>query len=131
MILTRLVHTAHGIIGRMGEWYTLERRWLDNAPNISCIPAGAYRAYRSFYNRGGYPCFELASVPKRHHILIHVGNTEDDSAGCILLGTGVGVVKNKVAVINSRNAHDYFIGVAMKGEDEFMLKIEDWNNGVL
>lgn len=127
LTLTRLIHTAHGIIGRMGEFYTLERRDLDNQPNISCITAGTYRAYRSFYNRGGYECFELENVPGRSEILIHIGNTEDDSAGCILVGSGVGVINSKNAVTASRVAFDAFMA-SLEGKDEFTLEIKEWND---
>jgi hypothetical protein len=66
--------------------HTLERPWLDNKPRISCIPTGTYHGAMqpSPHFRRDLP--ELLDVPGRDQILIHVGNTVDDSAGCILVG---------------------------------------------
>lgn len=82
------------------ECYTLE----DQAQPVKIkhetrIPAGAYKVtLREF---GGhhekykvkFPDFHkgmlwLQNVPGFHDILIHIGNTDDDSSGCILVGKG-------------------------------------------
>lgn len=122
--LKRKVETDQGIIGRMGEFYTLENKWKDNRANISCIPDGYYIAYRSYYNRGGYGCFEVANVPGRTGILIHIGNTQKDTSGCILLGQYVGVMGVSIGVGHSKRAHDQFMA-SMEGVKEFHLEITD------
>ncbi len=58
------------------------------------IPVGVYTC-RKTYNRktlGGLyieETFEVMNVPGRSGILIHVGNSEKDTSGCILLGLGL------------------------------------------
>src|SRR5579862_5908752 len=68
--------------------YTLERPWADNQNNISSIPAGLYDAFLR-YDHDDHWRIELLNVPNRDHIEIHVGNTIDDTTGCILVGSGV------------------------------------------
>lgn len=102
---------------------TLERNWLDNQNNISCIPAGSYRCTRRLYHKHGYWTFEVTGVPGRTSILIHSGNTEDDSMGCILIGESFGAVNGKVAILSSKIAFVEFMS-RLEGQDEFMLVIE-------
>lgn len=69
---------------------TLELPWLDNAQNISCIPAGDYVCKRRHSVRYGHH-FKVESrhggeVRGRENILIHYGNFHRDILGCILLG---------------------------------------------
>jgi len=94
LILTRFAYTDMGTFGSMlvdGQTiYTVERPWLNNARNVSCIPIGNYRCKPRFYNRGGYPAVEICDVPNRSHILFHRGNTMHDVAGCVALNYGLG-----------------------------------------
>jgi hypothetical protein len=73
------------------ECWTLE-------PELAIAP-GSYelklRRYGAKYDkfRARYPwnepgMLELVGVPERTDILIHPGNTKDDTLGCILLGLG-------------------------------------------
>jgi hypothetical protein len=66
--------------------HTLERPWLNNKPRVSCIPHGTYHGAIQPSPRFKRDLPELLDVPGRDQILIHVGNTVDDSAGCILVG---------------------------------------------
>ena len=69
--------------------HTLELPPLNNAKNVSCIPAGVYDVKRGMYNRGGYEVFELLEVPGgRTEIKIHIGNYPKDVFGCIVVGKG-------------------------------------------
>ena len=102
---------------------TLERNWLDNQANVSCIPVGSYRCVRRLYRKHGYWTFEVMGVPGRTSILVHSGNTEDDSMGCILIGESFGGLKSKVAILSSKEAFLEFME-RLKGQDEFMLVIE-------
>jgi len=63
---------------------TLERPWVDNQANISCIPAGSYTCQRIRSPKFG-DTFEVMNVPNRSHVLFHKGNTIDDTHGCILV----------------------------------------------
>ena len=102
---------------------TLERNWVDNQKNISCIPVGSYRCVRRLYHKHGYWTFEVMGVPGRTAILIHSGNTEDDSMGCILVGESFGVLKEKTAILSSKEGFKEFME-RLKGQDEFLLVIE-------
>lgn len=76
---------------------TLEQPWRDNKALISCIPKGDYEVVKydgtKFKN-----VFLLKNVPLRSAILIHAGNTVDDTQGCILVGNSFQEGK----VLNSR-----------------------------
>ena len=62
---------------------TLERPWLDNAPNISCIPDGDYEVHRDKHGR--HTWFRVLDVKGRTAIEIHEGYKVEHSQGCILL----------------------------------------------
>jgi hypothetical protein len=66
--------------------FTLERPWLNNQRRVSCIPAGTYKGRVLPSPRFGIDLPELLDVPGRDQILIHPGNTIDDTEGCILIG---------------------------------------------
>ena len=65
--------------------YVLERPWVDNLPYISSIPVGTYHGFVRTDGPKGWR-IELADVPKRPHIQLHIGNTTADSVGCLLPG---------------------------------------------
>lgn len=66
--------------------FTLEDAWMNNQPNVSCIPVGKYRCIFSMSHRFKKIMPELLNVPGRAGIRIHGGNTTADTEGCILLG---------------------------------------------
>lgn len=80
---------------------TLELPWLDNEPQISCIPTGKYKVVRRWSVKFR-DHFHILDVPNRKFILIHSGNTVDDIRGCVLVGRTYGTLKGKRAVMNSR-----------------------------
>ena len=87
--------------------YTLENPWMNNKPWISCIPAGDYALKRKHSGKFG-ATWELFTVDGRTDILIHAGNTEKDTSGCILVGTASGRLtdskkQSHLAVLNSRD----------------------------
>lgn len=83
---------------------TVENPWKDNRPRVSCIPPGDYDVgphsglkYKDVWI--------LHGVPGRSAILIHKGNTEKDTDGCIIVGMSfarfgdiVGVAQSGVAI---------------------------------
>ena len=106
---------------------TLEPEDKDNARNISCIPEGVYRCKRVNSPRYGNT-FEITGVPDRTHILIHPGNVEDDSMGCVLQGKHFGFLRHKRAVLNSgQTFRTFLLGVA--DQDAFELRISDASGG--
>lgn len=66
--------------------WTLELPWRDNAPGISCIPLGAYGVFMTLSTRFKREMPRLIGVPGRLGVLIHSGNTDHDTEGCILVG---------------------------------------------
>lgn len=94
-------------------FYTLERPWLNNKRNISCIPEGKYPIYTFKHNRHG-EVIGLRNVPNRSEILIHPGNSIDDTEGCILpgLNCGRGIVLNSKRALREivkRRTEDYIV----------------------
>ena len=91
-----------GVIDLEGErFWSIERPWLDNAPNISCIPTGTYEMGWRVSPRFG-ETWHVKDVPDRTHILIHVANYSKDVQGCIGLGTSL--MGDTIAVASSKNA---------------------------
>lgn len=103
--------------------YTLEEPWDGNKRRVSCIPAGTYLCIPHGWELGSTKTFtkvwEVTGVKDRTAILIHAGNTLEDTAGCILVGHDVGqfrVGRSRIAV----NALRTIIG-----ERPFALTIQE------
>jgi len=76
--------------------HTLELPWRANIFRISCIPPGVYSVRKRTSLRFG-PHLALVHVPGRGGILIHAGNTVQDSKGCILVGAAWAMQKETAA----------------------------------
>lgn len=124
--LERFAYTPYGVFGKIiipeFECFTVERPWLDNKPRQSCIPEGVYDLELGFFNRGGYPAYELKDVPGRSLIKIHIGNTMDDIVGCIAPGKSLGYLEKKWAVGSSKKAFNEFMQ-AMKDVESTKINI--------
>lgn len=108
----QLIRDVTGVDGTFGTirnndtghlWQTAELQWLDNAPDVSCIPPGIYDVemkehpkHGSLGDLVGMPgtCYEILNVPNRSNILIHIANyagqesagEKTDLLGCMALG---------------------------------------------
>ena len=100
--------------------WTLELPWRENQHSISRIPAGVYPAFRFKSPHIGYELFQLANVPDRVGVDIHVGNTMKDTEGCVL----VGEEQDGEAITESRKAFGLFMGM-LTGIDRFTLTVVD------
>ena len=100
---------------------TLEDRWFDNERLISCIPAGKYKI-RLHDSPKFDRVYQVCDVPERSHILIHAGNTKEDTHGCILLGLMYGTLGTETAILSSRAAFANFM-TSMAGIEEAELQI--------
>ena len=84
--------------------YTLERPWLDNKVNQSCVPEGEYlckwlpRSGSGKYKR----VWHVQNVEGRTGILWHSGNKVEHTLGCVLTGMSKGdqVVYSSLAALN-------------------------------
>lgn len=103
------------------QCFTLELPDLDNASNISCIPAGTYKAFKRQSPKNGL-VVELKAVPKRQFIQIHRGNYTRQIEGCILVGSSIAFLDNDQIpdVTNSGVTMDKLLTLL---PDEFEVKI--------
>lgn len=114
-IIVRFPSTEKQTLGRLFhstgtelfECKTLERPWLDNAPNVSCIPKGKYvcrytlspkfslLAEKKYLKENGTPSptriqiytYEIMDVPGRSGVRMHALTYYYQSEGCIGLGS--------------------------------------------
>jgi len=97
---------------------TLERTYdeLDESGEVSTkIAPGVYKCSRSYFNRGGYPTYEI-EVPGHSRILFHKGNVENDADGCVLVASSFGELRGEDAIIASA-----------AGFAEFMRRASNYN----
>lgn len=130
MILTRFAYLETGTIGRLTHegktYFTVERPWLNNKPNISCIPEGFYTVERHQSGKFNDPevyigdSWEIQQVPDRTYILFHVANTASDVLGCI--GLGDSVYPDLRGIGSSRSATARFYNQT-KGLDKLEIEI--------
>lgn len=116
-------HATFGVLIQDTEPFalTLERAWLGNHRNVSCIPAGVYTCGRVISSRFG-ETFEILDVPGRSNILFHKGNIPGDTAGCILVAERFEKLAGKAAILSSADGYGEFME-RMEGVDEFSLTI--------
>lgn len=128
MRLIRVSSTGEGTFGvlEVGGYpfcVTLENPWMNNAPFVSCIPAGVYNCRRVDSPRFG-DTFEVADVEGRSHVVFHEGNTMKDTHGCILLGKHYGMLEAEHGILASKITRESFMST-MDGLNEVILTITD------
>ena len=113
---------AHDTLGKLhinGQFacYTLEDEYREvKVRKETRIPAGQYRI--TFRKVGGFHqryssrfpdihrgMLWIRDIPNFEYVLIHTGNTEDHTAGCILVGKSTGTLGGKRAVLSSTAAY--------------------------
>ncbi len=104
--LTRISQSNEGTFGMMddedGNQLCVT---IEPPPDIQhpCIPAGIYDCIPHNGERWKH-VWEITNVPGRSSILIHAGNTDADTRGCVVVGTKVGELNGNQAVLESLNA---------------------------
>lgn len=130
-----LIRTHHRFDGTFGVFsinnfpfaVTCEREWLNNQKGISCIPTGRYWCKRVHSIKFG-DTWEVTGVDGRTEILIHKGNIDDDSHGCIIVGEYFGVWSDgSCDVASSGEAHKELMNrtAMIAANDGFWLTIKD------
>ncbi len=89
-------------------------------PGQTAIPCGRYRVIINFSQRFQKHLPLLLDVPGFKGIRIHAGNTQHDTEGCILLGTG----RKDGRVTNSRLAMSVFMPMLEEGIKNGVVTIE-------
>ena len=102
---------------------TLERPWVDNQSNVSCIPAGSYTCQRIRSPKFG-DTFEVMNVPNRSHVLFHKGNTLDDTHGCILVAEEFSGTFERPMIVSSARGFGEFLAL-LEGQTTFDLLVLD------
>ena len=127
--------------------YTLEDEYREvKVMGETRIPAGRYEVV--LRNEGGHHerykvkykdvhkgMLHITNVPNFQWILIHVGNDDDDTAGCLLLGDqSISNVNNDGRILQSTNAYKRVYPIIANtlemGEKVFITylnQIPDWN----
>jgi hypothetical protein len=118
----------------------------DKVPAETRIPAGEYpvgiREVGGFHGRYSrkFPdihrgMLEIKDVPGFEHVLIHVGNTNKDTAGCLLVGTGAMARDGDMSVMASVEAYRKFypmvIDAAVAGDLSIRIVDSDRNGARL
>ena len=65
---------------------SLERGWMDNKRNISCIPSGTYKVVLEYSNRFDRLLWEIKDVDNRSECKFHSANYFYQLNGCVSLG---------------------------------------------
>ena len=119
VVVERLFADAEATIGvvRVGTpvCFSLEDQWQPagrKIPGETRIPAGIYplrvRAHGGFHTRyaerfgpAHRGMLEICDVPNFTDILIHCGNTNADTAGCLLVGMGAQMEPGALSLQNN------------------------------
>ena len=131
LTLRRTSFTAIGVFGIL----------LDEASNIICytlehaypsdtgtgwdakVPVGQYtcvRGQHALSNGVPFTTFEITGVPGHQGILFHCGNSEQDSHGCVLVGSGI----EGTTLTASRVAFTKLMDL-LSARDKFQIVVKD------
>lgn len=134
LTLTRTEFSSQGIFGMLIDdshtilLNTLEHAYAQTQGLMSHstswspkIPAGKYTCIRGMHALGNlipFETFEITKVPGHTGCLIHPGNSEADSEGCVLLG----MLRQGGYILSSRKAFSEFMK-SVEGLEQFTLEI--------
>jgi len=92
--LTRQPSTPEGTFG---DWLsdsgfvckTIEKPWMDNQTDTSCVPCGIYQVLWQWSPKHGCNVYHLQNVPDRVAVEIHSANLQMQLQGCIAPGAAI------------------------------------------
>jgi len=136
ILLTRLTdngeqNTGHATmynnIKTLMNFVTLELSWKNNEKNISCIPMGVYSCSVRYSEKYGKHLL-VHLVRDRSMILMHSGNFNTQTKGCILVGERFAYINgdDNIDVANSRNTLAKMIEL-IDNDEEIKLTINGKN----
>ena len=133
--LTRLKYLKDGIFGELSDEsgnqiaVTCEHMYVNGTTMTAKVAPGTYTCIRHAPNRLPYETFEIQNVPDFQGkpvtgILLHIGNYNSDSDGCILLGENIEDTLGHVSkmVSNSKITFEKFMEL-QQGVESFTLEI--------
>ena len=92
------------------------------------VRGGFHKKYKRKFGGFHKGMLHVKDVPNFEHILIHIGNTDEDTAGCLLLGKGADTT-GELRVNNSTGAYkelySYVIEEALCGELSIIYEDND------
>lgn len=135
----RFLTSPGGTFGRLTidgaeAGYTLELPWNggQNRRCTDCIPPGLYVVTIDFSSRFKRLMPRLLDVPGRDGILIHPGNTEANTEGCLLVAQVLaGTPENPTGILNSRIVFNPLFrslqDAQAQGEENDIAISNNWN----
>jgi len=106
------------------QCFTVERPWMQDANNISCVPRGCYPLVWEYSEHFHRNLWELKNVPGRSEVKIHPANRPEELKGCIALGRSLGHEPAGWYVAESISALEEF-HYALKGLAKTTITILD------
>lgn len=133
IILTRTQNNPEGIFGNFTDengneiCVTLEHAYDDgNGGWTAKIPDGTYTCKRGQHQLTGmanpFETFEITNVPGHSNILIHMGNFDKDSEGCVLVGRAIAGSGSSEMITSSVATFNAFMQLQI-GVDSFTLTV--------
>jgi hypothetical protein len=107
---------------------SMEPPWIDNMPNVSCVPCGNYfcevrdATPHMREATGLIKVYHLLNVPDRDFVEIHPANKVEQLLGCIALGKSADMIQK--TLLFSRDAINWFMYDIM-GLEPFKLIIKE------
>lgn len=106
--------------------HTLEHAYPVIDQYLPKVPSGVYDCLLGMHQLTtgpAFPAYELQNVPNHQGILLHPGNTQSDSHGCILLGMQKGAIGGVPAVLDSKVAFNAFMAKC-NGDKTITLEVK-------
>lgn len=129
LILVRREYRADGIFSELIDIkgkiiaHTLEHSY-DLKPKLYNGTFNCVRGTHRLHNNIPFQTFEVEKVSGHTGLLLHVGNWNADSDGCILLGHGIAQSSKGQMITGSMTTFVEFMSL-LQGLDTFELEVRD------
>lgn len=127
LLVERMEHGQDYTIGKLYidgifHCYTIEDQKNEKKVHGETrIPDGTYKVGTrwspKFSPKTNHEMLWVKDVPGFEYILIHTGNTDDDTEGCLVLGKRLGSLNNQRAVLDSKTAYNEVYPIVRKAID--------------